>query len=358
MKQFNVTGMSCAACSARVEKAVLGVDGVTSCAVNLLTNSMTVEGGDEGAIVAAVRAAGYGASPKGREKVADDDELDRTAREERNRMILRLVWSLVFMLPLMYISMGHVMWGWTLPAAISAYPLLIALIEFLLTTAVLVVNQKFFINGFRGAVKGAPNMDTLVALGAGASYVWSVYLLYVMTISVTNGNYIEYRHYLHQMYFESAAMILTLITVGKLLETVAKGKTTSAIKSLIKLTPKTATVVKDGVEVEILSKEVTRGDTFIVKPGESIPVDGIVVDGGSAVDESALTGESIPVDKTAGDSISAATINKSGFLKCICRHDKHDGLHQMRGNECRRGHRNGKGRKACVRCRREQSSNS
>ena len=316
MKQFNVTGMSCAACSARVEKAVRGVDGVRSCAVNLLTNSMTVEGGDEGAIITAVVNAGYGASPKGRKQASDDDELDRVAREERNRMILRLVWSLVFMLPLMYISMGHVMWGWPLPKAISAYPLLIALIEFLFTTAVLVINQKFFINGFRGAVKGAPNMDTLVALGSGASYVWSVYLLYVMTISVTNGNYIEYRHYLHQMYFESAAMILTLITVGKLLETVAKGKTTSAIKSLIKLTPKTATVVKDGVEVEILSKEVTRGDTFIVKPGESIPVDGIVVDGGSAVDESALTGESIPVEKSVGSGVYAGTINTTGYIRC------------------------------------------
>ena len=308
--------MSCAACSARVEKAVSGVVGVTSCAVNLLTNSMSVEGGDEAAIIAAVVNAGYGASPKGGKQTADDDELDRTAREERNRMILRLAWSLAFMLPLMYISMGHVMWGWPLPQILSGYPLVIALTEFLLTTAVLVVNQKFFVNGFKGAIKGAPNMDTLVALGSGASYVWSVYLLYVMTISVTNGNYIEYRHYLHQMYFESAAMILTLITVGKLLETVAKGKTTSAIKSLMKLTPKTATVIRDGKEVVILSKEVTRGDTFIVKPGEAVPVDGIVLEGASSVDESALTGESIPAEKVVGSQVFAATTNTSGYLIC------------------------------------------
>ena len=308
--------MSCAACSARVERAVSGVEGVRSCAVNLLTNSMTVDGGDEAAIIAAVVNAGYGASPKGAKPVADDDELDRTAREERNRMILRLAWSLAFVLPLMYISMGHVMWGWPLPAALSGYPLLIAIVEFLLTTAVLVINQKFFVNGFKGAIKGAPNMDTLVALGSGASYVWSVYLIYVMTISVTNGNYIEYRHYLHGMYFESAAMILTLITVGKLLETVAKGKTTSAIKSLMKLTPKTATVIRDGKEVVILSKEVTRGDTFIVKPGEAVPVDGIVLEGSSSIDESALTGESMPAEKTVGSQVFAATTNTSGYLKC------------------------------------------
>ena len=219
-----------------------------------------------------------------------------TPLEEKKRMLTRLVASLAFLLPLMYISMGHVMWGWQLPFSMDRYPLAVGVTELILTTLILVINQKFFINGFKGAIKGAPNMDTLVALGAGASYAWSVYLIYVMIISVTNGNYIEHRHYLHQMYFESAAMILTLITVGKLLETVAKGKTTSAIKSLIKLTPKTATVIRDGVEVEILSKEVTRGTVFVVKPGESIPVDGVVIDGGSAVDESALTGESLPVE--------------------------------------------------------------
>ncbi len=308
--------MSCAACSARVERAVRGVDGVSSCAVNLLTNSMSVEGGDEGAIIAAVRAAGYGASPKGAKVTANDDELDRAAREEKRKMITRLVASLAFLLPLMYVSMGHVMWGWPLPFSMGEYPLTIALSELLLTTAVLVINQKFFINGFRGAIKGAPNMDTLVALGAGASYVWSVYLIYVMQISVTNGDFVGHHHYLHDMYFESAAMILTLITVGKLLETVAKGKTTSAIKSLIKLTPKTATVVRDGKEIEILSKEVTRGDTFIVKPGESIPVDGVVVDGGSAVDESALTGESLPVEKGVGAKVYAGTVNTSGYIRC------------------------------------------
>ncbi len=316
MKQYNVTGMSCAACSARVEKAVSGVDGVSACSVNLLTNSMTVEGGDEGAIIAAVVNAGYGASPKGVKRDEGEDELDRSLKAERNNMIMRLVWSLVFMLPLMYISMGHVMWGWPLPLVLSGYPLVIVLVEFLLATAVLVVNQKFFINGFKGAIKGAPNMDTLVALGSGASYVWSVYLIYVMAISVTNGNYIEYRHYLHQMYFESAAMILTLITVGKLLESIAKGKTTSAIKGLMKLTPKTATVIRDGKEAVILSKEVTRGDIFVVKPGESVPVDGIVIDGVSSVDESALTGESMPVEKSAGASIYAGTTNTTGYLKC------------------------------------------
>ncbi len=317
MKQFDVTGMSCAACSARVEKAVRGVDGVSSCAVNLLTNSMTVEGGDEGAIVAAVRAAGYGASPKGERRAVDDeDELDRVAREEKRGMVVRLVASLAFMLPLMYISMGHVMWGWPLPFSMGGYPLAIALTELILAAIVMVINQKFFINGFKGAIKGAPNMDTLVALGSGASFVWSVYLTYVMQISVTNGNYIEYHKYLHEMYFESAAMILTLITVGKLLETVAKGKTTSAIKSLIKLTPKTATVIRDGREVEILSKEVTRGEVFVVKPGETVPVDGVVIEGGSAIDESALTGESLPVEKVVGSQVYAATTNTSGYIKC------------------------------------------
>ncbi len=308
--------MSCAACSARVEKAVRGVEGVSSCAVNLLTNSMNVEGGDESAIIAAVRDAGYGASPRGVKVAADDDELDRASREEKREMIMRLVASLAFMLPLMYVSMGHVMWGWPLPLLMHRYPLAIALTELIFATAILVINQRFFINGFKGAIKGAPNMDTLVALGSGASYAWSVYLIYVMIISVTNGNYIEHRHYLHEMYFESAAMILTLITVGKLLETVAKGKTTSAIKSLVKLTPKTATVIRDGREIEILSKEVTRGEVFVVKPGESIPVDGVVTEGNSAVDESALTGESLPVEKAVGSKVYAATINTSGYIRC------------------------------------------
>ncbi len=317
MKQFDVTGMSCAACSARVEKAVKGVEGVSSCAVNLLTNSMSVDGGDEGAIIAAVRAAGYGASPKGVRSVADDgDELDRVAREEKKKMIIRLVASLVFMLPLMYVSMGHVMWGWPLPFSMGGYPLIIGLTEMILSAIVLIINQRFFINGFKGAIKGAPNMDTLVALGSGASFAWSVYLLYVMQISVTNGEYIEYHRYLHQMYFESAAMILTLITVGKLLEVIAKGKTTSAIKSLIKLTPKTATVIRDGREVEILSKEVTRGEVFVVKPGETVPVDGVVIEGSSAIDESALTGESLPAEKTRGSQVYAATTNTSGYIKC------------------------------------------
>ncbi len=316
MRSYNVTGMSCAACSARVEKAVRGVDGVTSCSVNLLTNSMTVEGADDAAVIAAVRAAGYGASPKSQDKRLgnDEDELDRASRQERREMILRLVFSLIFLAPLMYISMGHVMWGWWLPDSMTD-PFSIAFTELLLTAVVMVINQKFFINGFKGAIKGAPNMDTLVALGSGVSFLWSVYIVYTIP-EATMVSFMDAHDLLHDLYFESAAMILTLITVGKLLETVAKGKTTDAIKSLMKLTPPTATVIRDGAEVEILSKDVTRGDIFVVKPGETVSVDGVVIEGGSAVDESALTGESLPVEKGIGSSVYAATVNTSGYMKC------------------------------------------
>jgi len=304
--------MSCAACSARVERAVLSVEGVSSCAVNLLTNSMTVTGGEPSAIINAVVRAGYGASLKGGGAAEPtEDELDRTAREDRRRMLLRLIISVITLAPLMYISMGHVMWGAPLPAPLSESPVGIALCEMLLAALVMIVNQRFFINGFHGAIKGAPNMDTLVALGSGASFVWSTYLLFRMTTDAAGA-----AHYLHQMYFESAAMILALITVGKLLETVAKGKTTSAIKSLIRLTPKTATVIKDGSEVTVEAKEVARGMTFVVRAGEQIPTDAEIISGGGSVDESALTGESLPREVGAGDKICAATTLVGGYLTC------------------------------------------
>lgn len=312
MRSYNVTGMSCAACSARVERAVRAVEGVSACTVNLLTNSMTVEGADDESVIRAVREAGYGASLKGSggEKSVGEDELDVSARTERRGMILRLVLSVVFLLPLMYITMGYVMWGAPMPQYFIEHPLAVALAEIVLTTPVLVINQKFFVNGFKGAIKGAPNMDTLVALGSGVSYLWSLYLVFAMIGAPHSA------HYLHELYFESAAMILTLVTVGKLLEVIAKGKTTDAIKGLIKLTPKVARVIRDGKEVEILSKDVTRGDIFIVKSGEAIPVDGVVVEGSGAVNESALTGESIPVDKTVGSAVFAATVNTSGYMRC------------------------------------------
>ncbi len=311
MEQYNVTGMSCAACSARVEKAVCGVEGVTSCSVSLLTNSMGVEGtASEKEIIAAVENAGYGASKKGNEAKAAKKDDDALADKETPLLFKRLVSSLVFLALLMYVSMGHTMWGWPMPTFFESNPIAIGLTQLLLSAIVMVINQKFFVSGFRGLIHRSPNMDTLVALGSAASFVYSVYALFAMTVSE------HPTHYLHELYFESAAMILALITLGKMLEARSKGKTTDALKSLMKLAPKTATVIRNGAEVSVGIDEVRKGDIFVVRPGESIPVDGIIIEGHSALDESALTGESIPVDKGIGESVSAATISKSGFLKC------------------------------------------
>ena len=328
MKQYTVTGMSCAACSARVEKAVSKVDGVTSCSVSLLTNSMGVEGSATDAqIVEAVEQAGYGASPKGTEtetangrannsleqlKAAQDALVDRETPKLRNRLIA----SLIFLVVLMYFSMGHMMWGWPLPEFFNGNHVAMGLLQLLLTVAVMVINQKFFISGFKGLIHGAPNMDTLVALGSVASFGYSVYALFAMTAAQVKGDMDAVMSYMHEFYFESAAMILALITVGKMLEAHSKGKTTDALKSLMQLAPKTATVVRDGVEQEISVDAVKKGDIFVVRPGENIPVDGEIIDGTTAVNESALTGESIPVDKQKGDAVSAATVNQSGFIKC------------------------------------------
>lgn len=313
MTQFNITGMSCAACVARVEKAVNSVDGVNSCSVSLLTNSMGVEGSaDSNAIIKAVENAGYGAtltdSKNTPSKSNDNDALKDT---ETPKLKKRLIASLGFLIVLMYISMGHVMWGWWLPVVLATNPLAVALLELLLTIIVMVINQKFFINGFKGLLHKSPNMDTLVALGSGASFVYSTYVLFKMTADAGMAH-----HYLHEFYFESAAMILTLITVGKMLEARSKGKTTDALKSLMKLAPKTAIILVDGVETEVPIEQVKKGDVFVVRPGEQISVDGIILDGHTAVDESALTGESIPVDKGIGDRVSGGTINQSGFIKC------------------------------------------
>ena len=317
MEQYHVTGMSCAACSARVEKAVKGVPGVTSCSVSLLTNSMGVEGtASPQAVIAAVEAAGYGASPKAGQKQAAGAAAEELRDTETPALLRRLVVSLIFLLALMYLSMGYMMWGFPLPAALGENPVAVGLCQLLLATAILVINQKFFVSGVKGLLHRAPNMDTLVALGAGASYGYSVYALFAMTAAQLAGNHELVMSYLHEMYFESAAMILTLITLGKLLEAKAKGRTTDALRALMKLAPKTATVVRDGAEQEVPIEEVRRGDIFVVRPGESIPVDGTVIEGSSAVNESALTGESLPVDKAAGDRVSAATVNQSGFLKC------------------------------------------
>ena len=316
MKQFDITGMSCAACSSRVEKAVLAVDGVTSCAVSLLTNSMSVDGtASDSEIIDAVVNAGYGASIKGKEKNHEKNEkiFEDT---ETPKLKKRLVLSLAFLAVLMYISMGHTMWGWYLPEALSQNHIAIGMLQMILAAIVMVINQKFFINGFKGIIHKSPNMDTLVALGSGASFVWSVYVLFAMTAAQLKGDFAAVHEYMHEFYFESAAMILTLITVGKMLEARSKGKTTDALKSLLTLAPKIATVIKNGEETEIPVSDVKKGDVFIVKPGESIPVDGVVTEGTAAVDESALTGESVPADKEKGDSVSAATINKSGFIKC------------------------------------------
>ena len=312
MEQYNVTGMSCAACSARVEKAVKKVPGVTSCSVSLLTNSMGVEGtASPAAILSAVQEAGYGASPKNASSSKASDasaDLDALADHETPKLKRRLIASLGFLLVLMYFSMGH---GW-----FDGNHVAMGLVQLLLAGIVMVINQKFFINGFKGLIHGAPNMDTLVALGSMASFVWSTYALFAMTRAQVDGNDELVMHYMMEFYFESAAMILTLITVGKMLEARSKGKTTDALKSLMKLAPKTATLVRDGAEVTVAIADVQKGDVFVVRPGENIPVDGVVLEGTSAVNESALTGESIPVDKAVGDKVSAATTNQSGFLRC------------------------------------------
>ena len=321
MKQFNVTGMSCAACSARVEKAVSGVPGVTECSVSLLTNSMGVSGSaEEGAIIAAVEAAGYGASPKGggqsRGEAAPSSQEDALADRETPVLKRRLYASLGFLALLMYISMGHGMWGWPLPRFLSEDHVAFGISQLILSAIVMVINQKFFISGFKGLVNRAPNMDTLVALGSAAAFVYSTWVLFDMSNAQSRGDAAAVMAHMHDFYFESAAMILSLITVGKMLEARSKGKTTDALRGLMSIAPKTASVIVDGQEKTLPVAQVKKGDIFVVRPGESIPVDGIILEGSSAVDESALTGESIPVDKTAGDSVSAATINQVGFIRC------------------------------------------
>ena len=317
MEQYTVTGMSCAACSARVEKAVKAVPGVTSCSVSLLTNAMGVEGtASAPAIVKAVQEAGYGASPKAAAAETPSAELDALADHETPRLKKRLIASLVFLAVLMYFSMGHMMWGWPLPHWFDGNHVAMGLVQLLLAGIVMVINQKFFISGFKGLLHRAPNMDTLVALGSSASFLWSTYALFAMTRAQVDGNDALVMHYMMELYFESAAMILTLITVGKMLEARSKGKTTDALKSLMKLAPQTATLLREGAEVTVPIAQVKKGDLFVVRPGENIPVDGLVLEGSCAVNESALTGESIPVDKAAGDKVSAATTNQSGFLKC------------------------------------------
>ena len=323
LDKYNVTGMSCSACSASVEKAVKKVKGIDSCTVSLLTNSMTVEGhADPKTVIEAVEKAGYGASlmtgedrkDAGRKQAADADELDNHAA--LHKMKVRLIASIVLLIPLMYISMGHMMWGWPLPEIISDNHVAMGLIQMLFAITIMVVNQKFFINGFKGVIHGAPGMDTLVALGSGASFIYSTYVLFAMTDAVMRQDNDRVMTLMHDFYFESAAMILALITVGKTLEEYSKGRTTDALKGLMKLAPKTAIVLRDGEEQEVAAENVVVGDVFIVRPGSSVPVDGVVIEGNSAVDESALSGESLPVDKAEGDKVSAATINKSGYLKC------------------------------------------
>ena len=327
MKQYTVTGMSCAACSSRVEKAVSKVDGVTSCSVSLLTNSMGVDGSaSDRAVIEAVEAAGYGAAVKGRgndQKGAAAGSLesmesakDALIDRETPKLRKRLIASVIFLIVLMYFSMRHMMWDWPLPSFFVGNHVAMGLLQLLLTIAVMVINQKFFVSGFKGLIHGAPNMDTLVALGSAASFGYSVYVLFAMTDAQVKGDMDAVMSYMHEFYFESAAMILTLITVGKMLESHSKGKTTDALKSLMKLAPKTATLIRDEKEVVVSIDDVKSGDIFVVRPGENVPVDGIVLDGNSAVNESALTGESIPVDKAAGDKVSAATLNQSGFIRC------------------------------------------
>lgn len=316
MKKFNVTGMSCAACSSRVEKAVSKVEGVQSCSVSLLTNSMGVEGSaSDESIIAAVEKAGYGASVVGAEK-KQSAETDQLKDKDTPVLMHRLIASVGFLVVLMYISMGHMMWGWPLPAFLADNQIAMGLAQLLLCVIIMVINQKFFISGFKGLIHRSPNMDTLVALGSGASFVYSVYALFAMTDAQVKGNAELVMSYMHEFYFESAAMILTLITVGKMLEAHSKGKTTNALKALLNLAPQKATLLIDGKETEVTVDKVKKGDVFVVRPGESIPVDAEITDGSTAVDESALTGESIPVDKVVGDTVSAGTINKSGFIKC------------------------------------------
>lgn len=318
MEQYKVTGMSCAACSAHVEKAVCKVPGVSGVTVSLLTNSMSVEGtASSGDIIDAVTKAGYGAALKGKENKEGAEAAGNPLEDKETPVIRkRFIISLCFLLPLMYVSMGHMMWGWPLPDRLSENHIAIGLIQLLFTIAIMVINQKFFISGFAGLWHGSPNMDTLVALGAGASFVYSTYKLLAMTDAQLFGSHEEVMHHMHEFYFESAAMILTLITLGKMLESFSKGKTTNALKSLMDLAPKTAVVVRNQEEITVPVDQVVKGDIFVVRPGENIPVDGIIIEGNSAVDESALTGESIPVDKAEGDFVSAATINQSGFIRC------------------------------------------
>ncbi len=318
MEQYNVTGMSCAACSARVEKAVSKVQGVTSCSVSLLTNSMGVEGtAAPDDIIAAVKAAGYGASLKGASASAGPKQTESSLSDTETKALkLRLLWSVGFLAVLMYISMGHMMWGWRVPKLLEENHVAMGLIQLLLTEIIMIINGKFFVIGFKGLLHGSPNMDTLVALGAGTSFIYSTYALFAMTQAQLNMDHQAVMGYMHEFYFESAAMILTLITVGKMLESRSKGKTTDALKGLMKLAPKTAVILENDKETEVPIEQVKVGDIFIVRPGANIPVDGVVIEGGGAVNEAALTGESIPVDKNAGDKVSAATINNSGYLKC------------------------------------------
>lgn len=321
MEQYTVTGMSCAACSSRVEKAVSKVPGVTSCSVSLLTNSMGVEGSASAEdIISAVEKAGYGASKKGtadQARTASGAEAEDMLKDRETPILRRRLWSsLGFLIVLMYFSMGHMMWGWPLPAFFENNHVAMGLLQLLLTVIIMVINQKFFISGFKSLFHRSPNMDTLVALGSGASFVYSTYALFAMTDAQVQGDMAGVMTYMHEFYFESAAMILTLITVGKMLEARSKGKTTDALKSLMKMAPKTATVLKDGAEAVVPIEQVRKGDIFVVRPGENIPVDGIILEGGSAINESALTGESIPVDKAEGDAVSAATVNQSGFIRC------------------------------------------
>ena len=319
MKQYNVTGMSCAACSTRVEKAVSKVPGVTSCSVSLLTNSMGVEGtATMEDIIAAVEQAGYGASPKSKDTSAHNASASTDALTDRETPALkkRLIASVVLLVVLMYLSMGHMMWGWPLPSWFDDNHVAMGLVQLLLSGMIMVINQKFFISGFKSLWHRAPNMDTLVAMGSAVSFLYSVYVLFAMTRAQVDGNAEAVMMYMMDFYFETAAMILTLITVGKMLEARSKGKTTDALKSLMKLSPKTAVVLRDGVEVEVPIEQVHKGDVFVVRPGENIPVDGIIIEGNSAVNESALTGESIPIDKSVGDAVSAATVNQAGFIKC------------------------------------------
>lgn len=316
MKEFDVTGMSCAACSARIEKAVSGVDGVDMVSVNLLTNSMVVDGNaSDNNIIAAVKNAGYGASPKS-DKKSESKKADSLKDEQTPLMIKRLISSVILLIPLMYVSMGHMMWGWPVPEFLDGNHFGIGLFQLILTVMIMVINQKFFISGFKGLIHRAPNMDTLVALGSGAAFIYSTVIMFLMSVEMKNGNMEQVHAYMHDFYFESAAMILTLITVGKTLEAYSKGKTTDALKSLMSLAPDTATVIRNGKEISVSADDVEVGDIFVVRPGESIPVDGVILKGESAVDESALTGESIPVDRAAGDKVSAATINQSGFIEC------------------------------------------